>query len=132
MQGLLLFELDNVLQAPIITKQPGSIVFPVDSLEKSQEVVFSCEAQGQPPPFYRWKLNGTSIDPTFDSRYTLFGGNLRITQLNKDQDSGTYQCFASNSFGTIVSRKASLTFACRSHALSFLYLSDVANQRFLC
>ncbi|KAF7711394.1 hypothetical protein HF521_000405 [Silurus meridionalis] len=59
----------------------------------------------------RWKLNGTSIDPTFDSRYTLFGGNLRITQLNKDQDSGIYQCFASNSFGTIVSRKASLTFA---------------------
>ncbi|KAI5108980.1 contactin-4 precursor, partial [Silurus meridionalis] len=102
---------DNVLQSPIITKQPGSIVFPVDSLEKSQEVVFSCEAQGQPPPFYRWKLNGTSIDPTFDSRYTLFGGNLRITQLNKDQDSGIYQCFASNSFGTIVSRKASLTFA---------------------
>ncbi|KAF4078931.1 hypothetical protein AMELA_G00187330 [Ameiurus melas] len=102
---------DNVLQAPIITKQPGSIVFPVDSLEKSQEVVFSCESQGQPPPFYRWKLNGTSIDPTFDSRYTLFGGNLRITQLNKDQDSGIYQCFASNSFGTIVSRKASLTFA---------------------
>uniref|UniRef100_W5UDN2 Contactin-4 n=1 Tax=Ictalurus punctatus TaxID=7998 RepID=W5UDN2_ICTPU len=102
---------DNVLQAPIITKQPGSIVFPVDSLEKSQEVVFSCESQGQPPPFYRWKLNGTSIDPTFDSRYTLFGGNLRITRLNKDQDSGIYQCFASNSFGTIVSRKASLTFA---------------------
>ncbi|XP_060775259.1 contactin-4-like [Neoarius graeffei] len=102
---------DNVMQAPIITKQPGSIVFPMDSLEKSQEVVFSCEAQGQPPPFYRWKLNGTSIDPTIGSRYTLFGGNLRISQLNKDQDSGIYQCFASNSFGTIVSRKASLTFA---------------------
>ncbi|XP_053355561.1 contactin-4-like [Clarias gariepinus] len=102
---------DNVMQAPIITKQPGSIVFPVDSLVKSQEVVFSCEAQGQPPPIYRWKLNGTRIDPTFDSRYTLFGGNLRITQLNKDQDSGIYQCFAFNSLGTIVSRKASLTFA---------------------
>lgn len=79
---------------------------------------------------FRWKLNGTSIDPTIGSRYTLFGGNLRISQLNKDQDSGIYQCFASNSFGTIVSRKASLTFACRLHALSLLSLLVLAFQGF--
>uniref|UniRef100_A0AAR2LWV6 Contactin 4 n=1 Tax=Pygocentrus nattereri TaxID=42514 RepID=A0AAR2LWV6_PYGNA len=80
-------------------------------MEKSREVVFSCEAQGQPPPFYRWKLNGTIISPKPSSHYSLSGGNLRISRLNKDQDSGTYQCLASNSFGTIVSREASLTFA---------------------
>lgn len=43
----------NTLQSPVFTKQPGSIVFPVDSMEKNREVVFSCEAQGDPPPFYR-------------------------------------------------------------------------------
>ncbi|XP_036387101.1 contactin-4 isoform X2 [Megalops cyprinoides] len=99
------------LQSPTFTKQPGSIVFPVDSMEKNREVVFSCEAQGNPPPFYRWKLNGTVIVPKSGSHYSLSGGNLRISRLNKDEDAGTYQCLASNSFGTIVSREASLTFA---------------------
>uniref|UniRef100_A0A8C2L0Z4 Contactin 4 n=1 Tax=Cyprinus carpio TaxID=7962 RepID=A0A8C2L0Z4_CYPCA len=101
----------NTLQSPVFTKQPGSIVFPVDSMEKNREVVFSCEAQGDPPPFYRWKLNGSLLNPKPSSHHSLSGGNLRINHLNKDEDAGTYQCLASNSFGTIVSREASLTFA---------------------
>ncbi|XP_028302819.1 contactin-4 isoform X1 [Gouania willdenowi] len=101
----------SVLQSPVFTKQPGSIVYPVETMETSREVVFSCEAQGSPPPLYRWKLNGTDIIPKSGSHYSLSGGNLRISHLNKDQDAGTYQCLASNSFGTIVSREASLTFA---------------------
>ncbi|XP_041743355.1 contactin-4-like isoform X1 [Coregonus clupeaformis] len=101
----------SVLQSPVFTKQPGSIVFPVDSQENNRDVVFSCEAQGSPTPLYRWKLNGTAITPKSGSHYSLSGGNLRISNLNKDQDAGTYQCLASNSFGTIVSREASLTFA---------------------
>uniref|UniRef100_A0A8C4HJJ4 Contactin 4 n=1 Tax=Dicentrarchus labrax TaxID=13489 RepID=A0A8C4HJJ4_DICLA len=101
----------SVLQSPVFTKQPGSIVYPVETLERNREVVFSCEAQGSPPPIYRWKLNGTEISPKSGSHYSLSGGNLRISHLNKDQDAGTYQCLASNSFGTIVSREASLTFA---------------------
>lgn len=43
----------GVLQSPVFTKQPGSIVYPVESAERSREVVFSCEAQGTPPPSYR-------------------------------------------------------------------------------
>uniref|UniRef100_A0A671SHT7 Contactin-4-like n=1 Tax=Sinocyclocheilus anshuiensis TaxID=1608454 RepID=A0A671SHT7_9TELE len=101
----------NTLQSTVFTKQPGSIVFPVDSMEKNREVVFSCEAQGDPPPFYRWKLNGSLLNPKPGSHHSLSGGNLRINHLNKEQDAGTYQCLASNSFGTIVSREASLTFA---------------------
>ncbi|KAK5934569.1 hypothetical protein CgunFtcFv8_014959 [Champsocephalus gunnari] len=101
----------SILQSPVFTKQPGSIVYPVEIVEKNREVVFSCEAQGNPPPMYRWKLNGTEINPKSGSHYSLSGGNLRISHLNKDQDAGTYQCLASNSFGTIVSREASLTFA---------------------
>ncbi|XP_051932022.1 contactin-4-like isoform X1 [Hippocampus zosterae] len=101
----------TVLQSPVFTKQPGSIVYPVESMEKSREVVFSCEAQASPPPVYRWKLNGTELKPKSGSHFSLSGGNLRISHLNKDQDAGTYQCLASNAFGTIVSREASLQFA---------------------
>ncbi|TNN78612.1 hypothetical protein EYF80_011207 [Liparis tanakae] len=43
----------GVVQSPIFSKQPGSIVYPVETGEKSREVVFSCEAQGSPPPVYR-------------------------------------------------------------------------------
>lgn len=75
---------------------------------------------------FRWKLNGTEISPRSGSHYSLSGGNLRISHLNKDQDAGTYQCLASNSFGTIVSREASLTFACES-----TYSQSVCRQTFL-
>lgn len=64
----------------------------------------------------RWKLNGSLLNSKPGSHHSLSGGNLRINHLNKDEDAGTYQCLASNSFGTIVSREASLTFACESHS----------------
>uniref|UniRef100_A0A8C9YMN3 Contactin 3a, tandem duplicate 1 n=1 Tax=Sander lucioperca TaxID=283035 RepID=A0A8C9YMN3_SANLU len=56
----------------------------------------------------RWKLNDSFILPRPGSHYSLMGGNLRISHLNKEEDVGIYQCLASNSFGTIVSREASL------------------------
>ncbi|KAI4823248.1 hypothetical protein KUCAC02_011851, partial [Chaenocephalus aceratus] len=102
---------NGVLLRPVFTKQPGSVVFPLQPGENRREVVFSCEAQGHPPPFYRWKLNDSFIMPRLGSRYSLMGGNLHISQLNKEEDIGIYQCLASNSLGTIVSREASLHIA---------------------
>ncbi|XP_050953393.1 contactin-3 [Labeo rohita] len=105
---------------PVFTKQPGSIVFPLHLNEPSREVTFSCEAQGHPPPSYRWKMNDSFISPQPGSRYSISGGNLRISQLNKEEDAGIYQCLASNSFGTILSREASLHIA---------YLEEFKTQR---
>lgn len=62
---------------------------------------------------HRWMLNDSFILPMPGSRFSLMGGNLHITNLNKDEDVGIYQCFASNSFGTIISREASLHVACK-------------------
>uniref|UniRef100_A0A8D3CW22 Contactin 3a, tandem duplicate 1 n=1 Tax=Scophthalmus maximus TaxID=52904 RepID=A0A8D3CW22_SCOMX len=105
---------------PVFTKQPGSVVFPLQAGASPREVVFSCEAQGHPQPFYRWRLNDTFILPRPGSRYSLMGGNLHISHLNKEEDVGVYQCLASNSFGTIVSREASLHVA---------YLENFKTQR---
>uniref|UniRef100_A0A4W6C832 Contactin 3a, tandem duplicate 1 n=1 Tax=Lates calcarifer TaxID=8187 RepID=A0A4W6C832_LATCA len=69
---------------------------------------------------HRWKLNDSFILPRPGSRYTLMGGNLHISHLNKEEDVGIYQCLASNSFGTIVSREASLHIA---------YLENFKTQR---
>jgi len=68
-------------------------------------------------------MNDSFISPQPGSRYSISGGNLRISQLNKEEDAGIYQCLASNSFGTILSREASLHIACESvHFKSFLSL----------
>uniref|UniRef100_A0A672IRB1 Contactin 3a, tandem duplicate 1 n=1 Tax=Salarias fasciatus TaxID=181472 RepID=A0A672IRB1_SALFA len=69
---------------------------------------------------HRWKLNDSFILPRPGSRYSLMGGNLHISHLNKEEDVGIYQCLASNSFGTIVSREASLHVA---------YLENFKTQR---
>uniref|UniRef100_A0A7N6B680 Contactin 3a, tandem duplicate 1 n=1 Tax=Anabas testudineus TaxID=64144 RepID=A0A7N6B680_ANATE len=69
---------------------------------------------------HRWKLNDSFIQPRPGSRYTLVGGNLHISHMNKEEDVGIYQCLATNSFGTIMSREASLHIA---------YLENFKTQR---
>lgn len=73
---------------------------------------------------HRWKLNDSFITPRPGSRYSLMGGNLHIAHLNKEEDVGIYQCMASNSFGTIVSREASLHVAC-NYIHSFFSCPDL-------
>lgn len=61
----------------------------------------------------RWSLNGTLINLRTDSRRRLSGGNLVIRSLDRAQDGGIYQCTAFNPLGGVLSRRASLQFACK-------------------
>ncbi|XP_078399857.1 contactin-4-like isoform X2 [Cetorhinus maximus] len=94
---------------PVFMHEPHDIVFPVDSEEK--KATLSCEATGYPTPHYRWQRNGTNIDISINYRYSLVSGNLVINNPVRTQDYGTYQCFATNLFGTIVSKAVKLQFA---------------------
>ncbi|GCC24446.1 hypothetical protein chiPu_0002847 [Chiloscyllium punctatum] len=96
---------------PVFLHEPNDIVFPVDSEE--EKATLNCEATGNPTPHYRWQRNGTDIDFSLSYRYSLIGGNLVINNPVRTQDYGTYQCFATNLFGTIVSKAAKLEFACK-------------------
>lgn len=49
-----------------------------------------------------------------DSRYRLVAGDLVISNPVKAKDAGSYQCVATNTRGTVVSREASLRFGCKS------------------
>ncbi|XP_060239862.1 contactin-4 isoform X4 [Meriones unguiculatus] len=100
---------DYTLHGPVFVQEPSHIMFPLDSEEK--RVKISCEVKGNPKPHIRWKFNGTDVDIGMDFRYSVVDGSLLINNPNKTQDAGMYQCIATNSFGTIVSREAKLQFA---------------------
>uniref|UniRef100_A0A8C6HXR1 Contactin 4 n=1 Tax=Mus spicilegus TaxID=10103 RepID=A0A8C6HXR1_MUSSI len=100
---------DYTLHGPVFVQEPSHVMFPLDSEEK--KVKLSCEVKGNPKPHIRWKLNGTDVDIGMDFRYSVVDSSLLINNPNKTQDAGTYQCIATNSFGTIVSREAKLQFA---------------------
>nr|XP_023403778.1 contactin-3 isoform X4 [Loxodonta africana] len=98
-----------LLQGPVFIKEPSNSIFPVGSEDK--KITFNCEARGNPSPHYRWQLNGSDIDLSLEYRYKLIGGNLVVINPNRNWDIGSYQCFATNSLGTVVSREAKLQFA---------------------
>ncbi|XP_018589568.2 contactin-3 [Scleropages formosus] len=100
---------DVMFLGPSWRMEPSDQILPIDSPD--QEATMTCEAGGTPSPQYRWSLNGTLIDLRSDYRRRMSGGNLIISRLDRTQDTGMYQCTASNPLGTIVSRRASLTFA---------------------
>lgn len=68
---------------------------------------------------HRWSLNGTLINLGLDRRRRLSGGNLIISSLDRYQDVGMYQCMAYNTVGAILSRRASLQFACKFQFVTF-------------
>uniref|UniRef100_A0A8C2GAF6 Contactin 3b n=1 Tax=Cyprinus carpio TaxID=7962 RepID=A0A8C2GAF6_CYPCA len=117
---------DTKFLGPSWKKEPEDLILPIHSAE--QEAVLTCEASGVPSPQYRWSLNGTLIDLRGDERRRLSGGNLIITGLDRDQDSGVYQCTASNTRGTILSQRATLQFALTQHLSEKLTFTWVFNE----
>uniref|UniRef100_A0A8C3GPV7 Contactin 6 n=1 Tax=Cairina moschata TaxID=8855 RepID=A0A8C3GPV7_CAIMO len=83
---------EESLHGPIFIQEPHDIIYSMGSA--NPEILLNCTAKGYPLPYYR-----------------LVGGSLAINNPHKKQDMGTYQCLATNSFGTILSRKAKLQFA---------------------
>lgn len=76
--------------------------FQTDSTSKTviegTAITLDCVANGNPKPQIKWLRNGEDIDfSDLDSRFRIVGtGSLRI-QSAVDEDSGNYQCRASNS-----------------------------------
>uniref|UniRef100_A0A669C120 Contactin-3 n=1 Tax=Oreochromis niloticus TaxID=8128 RepID=A0A669C120_ORENI len=60
---------------------------------------------------YRWKVDGRDINTDSDPNYSLVEGNLLISNPHVINHGGVYQCIATNTFGTVVSREAKVQFA---------------------
>uniref|UniRef100_A0A670IP71 Contactin-5 n=1 Tax=Podarcis muralis TaxID=64176 RepID=A0A670IP71_PODMU len=99
----------SVDYGPVFIQEPDNVIFPMDSDEK--KVSLTCQARGNPAPTYRWLRNGTEIDTESDYRYSVIEGSIIINNPSETKDSGQYQCFTTNMFGSILSREATLQFA---------------------
>ncbi|XP_043978218.1 contactin-4 [Gambusia affinis] len=100
---------ENARHGPVFTQEPSDSIFPMSSGDKL--VFINCKAKGNPPPHYRWKVDGRDIDSGSDQSYSLVEGNLLINNPHFINHGGVYQCIATNAFGTIVSREAKVQFA---------------------
>ncbi|KAI3371148.1 hypothetical protein L3Q82_023779, partial [Scortum barcoo] len=94
---------------PVFEEQPVETIYPEESPEA--KITMSCRARASPPATYKWTVNGTEIDfNAEDSHYSLAGGNLVISNPIKMQHVGKYSCSATNVYGTVISREASVHF----------------------
>ncbi|XP_063148906.1 contactin-6 [Candoia aspera] len=100
---------EQILHGPVFIQEPSDVIYSENS--ENSDVLLNCTAKGTPLLHYWWKQNGTDIDLNVSYHYRLVGGSLAINNPRKKQDIGTYQCLVTNSFGTILSRKAKLQFA---------------------
>nr|XP_020448607.1 contactin-4-like [Monopterus albus]XP_020448608.1 contactin-4-like [Monopterus albus] len=100
---------ENTRHGPVFTQEPSDSIFPLRT--DDNQVFINCKAKGNPLPHYRWKMDGREINTASDQNYSLVEGNLLINNPHVINHSGVYQCIATNTFGTIVSREAQVQFA---------------------
>lgn len=89
---------------PKITAHPESYIY----RESENDVELVCVAEGSPAPEFKWLKDG--VDYTPRSGVVVVGGNAGTLQFSEmyNTDEGEYQCYATNMYGTAISRIASL------------------------
>ncbi|KAL7858029.1 hypothetical protein AOLI_G00181310 [Acnodon oligacanthus] len=105
-----IFNDDSTGYGPVFEEQPVDTIYPEESPE--DKIIMSCRARASPPATYKWRLNSWEIEVQdgSDDHYTVVGGNLAIGNPDKSKHAGNYSCLATNEFGTVISREASIQF----------------------
>ncbi|XP_029697399.1 contactin-1a isoform X1 [Takifugu rubripes] len=94
---------------PVFEEQPVETIYPEESPEA--KITMNCRARASPPATYKWRKDNKDIDFSAESsHFSLMGGNLVISDPVKEQHAGNYCCLAANTFGTVISREASVQF----------------------
>ncbi|XP_028286350.1 contactin-1a isoform X2 [Parambassis ranga] len=94
---------------PVFEEQPVDTIYPEESPEA--KITMNCRARANPPATYKWMKGNIEIDLNQEgSHYSLAGGNLVISNPIKHEHEGKYRCSATNTYGTLISREASVQF----------------------
>ncbi|XP_077930383.1 protein sidekick-1 isoform X4 [Halichoerus grypus] len=87
----------SITEPPYFTAEPESRIL----AEVDDTVDIMCRAMGVPLPTLQWYKDAISISKLQNPRYKMLSsGGLRIQKL-RPEDSGIFQCFASNEGGEI-------------------------------
>ncbi|XP_061065877.1 protein sidekick-1-like [Eubalaena glacialis] len=87
----------SIIEPPYFTAEPESRIL----VEVEETVDIVCGAMGAPLPTLRWFKDAVSINKLQHPRYqVLSSGGLRVQKL-RPEDSGIFQCFASNEGGEV-------------------------------
>ncbi|XP_053785859.1 neural cell adhesion molecule L1-like protein isoform X1 [Desmodus rotundus] len=86
----------TVEEPPRWVKKPQSGVYSTGT-----SVILLCEAEGEPKPTIRWRVNGLPIEENPFAGDVIFPGEVSFTNLQPNH-SAVYQCEASNAHGTIL------------------------------
>ncbi|XP_058141692.1 protein sidekick-1 isoform X1 [Dasypus novemcinctus] len=87
----------SIIEPPYFTAEPESRI--LAEVEETVDIV--CRAMGVPLPTLQWYKDAVSIGKLQNPRYkVLTSGGLRIQKLHPE-DSGIFQCFASNEGGEV-------------------------------
>jgi len=111
------------------TRQQDSFYF--DPAPVSQNVVegsgvrLRCDVSNRQQIAFYWMLNGKPVANT--SRRHQDGTDLRITRVDRHQDSGSLRCIATNVTTGIALRSAAATLniLCKHHLVSFFACSSL-------
>ncbi len=83
----------------------------VDALE-GKPMNLQCEVDESNAQI-QWTLDGETLDLANDDRRSLEDGNLRISAVNKNSDSGEFRCVATKNGESITSSPAVLNIICK-------------------
>ena len=101
---------------PSFTAEPEDmVVFAMNADMSRASLTLYCNTSGDPSPAIIWYRNGARL--TTNQRVTVnANGTLRIVNITEGMDATragrSYHCTAMNTFGTIRSRTAIISYAC--------------------
>ena len=119
------FYLAILSRAPSFVEEPMS----VKNVPEKQTFVFHCEVNGYPKPDILWTFNGEfissetqylTITETENEKPGSWISDLKITDIKKGTNAGSYQCIASNSEGSVSGngRTRGTALSCIHHKLN--------------
>ena len=119
---LKLISLKKRLLFLVNTDQPDIFEHPQNqTVLEGSNVLFLCNASGNPTPAFSWAINGSPVTTTSNPRisFSAYNKQLTIRSVNKT-DGGEYQCLVNNSVKTVTSTAAFLTVQCKEALNVFL------------
>ena len=106
----------------IISVPPEITTYPINQTTiEGGNVTFTCDATGNPEPFFSWFKDEAAVDTTLRISYSSDNKQLFITNVSR-RDSGEYVCIAFSSLGYGVLLFASLNVYCKNILCFFLLL----------